>query len=1155
MPRWLPALVLPLALAALTPAVPPEAQQPRKAAPSPDAEQAAKAAQVENGLKVEVWASEPLLANPVSFAFDEHGRCFLAETYRHTDGVTDTRGHMYWLDDDLAIRSIADRLAMYKKYKYPPSEKFGEQVRLIWDSTGSGKADRSTVFAGPFNRPQDGLGAGVLARKGDVYFTCIPDLYRLRDTKGENRADVVESLATGFGLHVQFIGHDLHGLRMGPDGKLYMSIGDRGLTVTTKEGKKLFNPDSGAVLRCDPDGSNLEIVHIGLRNPQELAFDDYGNLFTFDNNSDSGDKARWVQVVEGGDSGWRCGYQFGTLMHHKGVPQGNRGPWNAEKMWYVPGPDGEPPAYVVPPLAHFGNGPSGITYYPGVGLPDRYKGHFFATDFTSTPAGSVIWSLALKPKGASFEVVDLHPFVRGMVPTDCEFGPDGAFYWSDWVGGWDKPGKGRIFRVTDPEAMKDPAVAEAKKLFAEGFGKKSVEELTKLLEHPHRQVRQEAQFELASRKPDEAIPAFVQVTKESKNQLARLHAVWGLGMAATQARKADPAEARTLYRTLTGLTADADSVVRLAAVKVLGHQPVGRNGERGGNLIPEAIAIRNAVPKLLSDDDPAVRAAAAFAYVRCDSLGRAAYPGWVQEFFAPLFDLLKSNNDRDAYVRHAAVEALTQVSRYPEDLFNAWTWSKPASDNPAVRLGVVLALRKLRGKQLGEFLADADPRIVAEAARAICDQDLMQPMELLAKLADKPGLPEPVAYRALAANYKLGKPEGVARVAGFAARADEPEHIREFALKLLADWARPPRRDPIVGTTISLPERPAADAVAALKPVFKKLLVGPGAVREAAAGVAAKLNSSEFGPLLAALAADAGQPSRARVAALFALDTLHAKELPETAAAALGSPEPRLRAAARVVKAKADPAAAARELPALLNDEKATVVEKQMALAALGSLKESKEIDEALAGWLDRYADGKVPDELKLDVLEAARERAEAEKLKLHAPLREKLRAIDRAARTAAAKDPLARHRETLAGGDAEKGRAVFLDNSAVSCQKCHKLDGQGGEVGPPLNGIGAKQSREYLLESILYPNAKIAEGYQSVILNTVDGRTISGVLRKKDASGYTVVTADNKVVVVPKDDVDSEKPDKSAMPDDLHKKLSKRELRDLVEFLASLKK
>ena len=61
-------------------------------------------------------------------------------------------------------------------------------------------------------------------------------------------------------------------------------------------------------------------------------------------------------------------------------------------------------------------------------------------------------------------------------------------------------------------------------------------------------------------------------------------------------------------------------------------------------------------------------------------------------------------------------------------------------------------------------------------------------------------------------------------------------------------------------------------------------------------------------------------------------------------------------------------------------------------------------------------------------------------------------------------------------------------------------------------------------------------------------------MLRSKDAKAFTIVTPENKVIVVPKDDVDTEKPDKSAMPEDLVKKLSKRELRDLVEFLISLK-
>ncbi|HUR54382.1 MAG TPA: PVC-type heme-binding CxxCH protein, partial [Gemmataceae bacterium] len=511
-------------------AVPPEDP---KAPPPPNgsAAEALLAVQVDPKLKVTVWASEPQMMNPVAFCFDEKGRAYVAETTRFEKGVPDTRAHMKWLDEDLAARTVEDRLKMYAKHNYKGFEKYDDHVRMLWDSTGSGRADKSSIFAGGFNQMKDGLGAGVLARKGNVYYTCIPDLWLLKDTKGENKADVKQSLSTGYGVRAQFLGHDLHGLRMGPDGKLYFTIGDRGLNVVTKEGKKLSNPDSGAVLRCEPDGSNLEIVHTGLRNPQELAFDDYGNLFTYDNNCDAGDRARWVHIVEGGDSGWRAGYQYDTDFYPAGKKDGNRGPWKTEKIWEVPAAGTDNVAYIVPPLAHFGNGPSGITHYPGVGLNDKYKDHFFACDFTSSANNSIIWSLSVKPKGASFEVSKPEAFVRGMVPTDCEFGPDGAFYWSDWTGGWSPPNKGRIFRLTDPEAMKNPAVAEAQKLLAEGMEKRSVDELAKLLEHPHQMVRFEAQYELGKTPRVGALASMVAlqtVAEKSKSTLARLHALWGL---------------------------------------------------------------------------------------------------------------------------------------------------------------------------------------------------------------------------------------------------------------------------------------------------------------------------------------------------------------------------------------------------------------------------------------------------------------------------------------------------------------------------------------------------------------------------------------------------------------------------------------------------
>jgi quinoprotein glucose dehydrogenase len=298
---------------------------PYLAPASNEAEQAIKRFRLPKGMQAGVFAAEPMLANPVAFCFDEKGRCYVAETFRLKAGVSDNRDHMYWLDDDLACRTVDDRVRMYKKWlkdKFPSWEVEHERVRLIEDTKDMGVADKATVFADGFHLAADGLGAGVLARKGTVYYTCIPDVWALRDTKGTGKADEKKSLSHGYGVHVAFLGHDLHGLRMGPDGRLYFSSGDRGLNVKTKEGKTIFNPDSGAVLRCDPDGSNLELVATGLRNPQKLAFDEHGNLFTCDNNSDSGDKARLVYVVDGGDSGWRMGYQYDTAS------LGSRGPFN-----------------------------------------------------------------------------------------------------------------------------------------------------------------------------------------------------------------------------------------------------------------------------------------------------------------------------------------------------------------------------------------------------------------------------------------------------------------------------------------------------------------------------------------------------------------------------------------------------------------------------------------------------------------------------------------------------------------------------------------------------------------------------------------------------------------------------------------------------------
>src|SRR3954470_16549551 len=91
---------------------------PKVHGPSNEGQNAIKRIKVPAPLRVDLFAAEPLLANPISFCFDEKGRCYVAETFRLHQGVPDNRGRP-WLIDDLASRKVEDRVAMYKKHLKP----------------------------------------------------------------------------------------------------------------------------------------------------------------------------------------------------------------------------------------------------------------------------------------------------------------------------------------------------------------------------------------------------------------------------------------------------------------------------------------------------------------------------------------------------------------------------------------------------------------------------------------------------------------------------------------------------------------------------------------------------------------------------------------------------------------------------------------------------------------------------------------------------------------------------------------------------------------------------------------------------------------------------------------------------------------------------
>jgi quinoprotein glucose dehydrogenase len=693
---------------------------------------------------------------------------------------------------------------------------------------------------------------------------------------------------------------------------------------------------------------------------------------------------------------------------------------------------------------------------------------------------------------------------------------DGALYLTDWVDGWSMPKKGRIYKVFDPAAAKDPVVQGVKKLMAEGMTQRPVAELARLLEHPDMRVRQEAQFALAE-KGREAVPALTETARTGK-QLARLQAVWGLGQVGRGAGFQTAGEKRQAgslpheaYRPLLELTADRDAEVRAQAAKVLGE---GRVAEAYDRLLP-----------LLADAEPRVRFFAALAVGKLKR--REAVPAVVQ--------MLRDNADRDAYLRHAGVMALTWID--DEDALR-----RAAEDSsPAVRLGALLAWRRLERPEVARFLNDADPRLVLEAARAINDVPIPEAMPKLAALIDRTGLAAPVLYRVLNARFRSGQPEDARALAAFAARPGAPEALRLEALRELAEWEKPSGRDRIVGLWRPLEPRPAAVAADALRAHLGGIFSGPDKVREEAAKLAGKLGIKEVGPLLLETVADKTRDVRVRVETLRALDTLKDERLPRATELALQDGDPRLRAEGRRVLARAKPEEGLKALQAALAG--GALVERQGALATLGELK-GPAADAILAEWLGRLLAGKVPADVQLDLLEAAAKRQAPE-------VKEKLAAYE-AARPKG--DVLAGYREALAGGDAEAGRSVFFQKAEVSCVRCHKVRGEGGDVGPDLTGIGTRQNRDYLLESIVEPNKQIAKGFDTVVLSLANGQVVTGIVKEENAKEIRLMTAEGKLVTVPQDQVDERQTGKSAMPEDVVKSLTKSEVRDLVEFLASLK-
>ena len=1070
------------------------------------------------GLEISLWAPEKLVSDVIGIGFDDRGRLFATSTARSSQDEIDIRGHADWMVSSITFKDVEDKRAFYQRVLAP--EKSAQNAWLTdwnkdgsrdWrdltfhkeglyrleDTNGDGVADYSQRILEDFNDLVTDVAHGVLSYGNDLYLTVSPDVWRLRDTNGDGLIDTKESIAHGTGVHIGFGGHGLSGPLIGPDGRLYWKQGDLGINVTTRDGRRLSNPHSGVIVRSNPDGTEAEIFASGLRNPQEFAFDEYGNIISPDNDGDhAGELERVMYVVDGMDAGWRINWQFGKY----GDPDNNSYKvWMAENL-FKPHFAGQA-AYITPPIASWHDGPAGFAYNPGTALNDKWRNYFFGSVFTGSPASSSIQGFTLAPQGAGFRLVEDKVVMKGLQVTGVKFGPDGALYLADWIEGWDPKERGRIWKVDAIGGANSALRTETKALIAASFTERSLTDLFALLHHADMRVRTKAQFELVARG---ATAELLAAARQTHYQFARIHGLWGIG----QLGRKDITQAQPLVAFLE----DGDPEIRAQAAKLIGDL---RYAPAAPELVP-----------MLTDPVPRPR------FFAAEALGRLRY----QPAIPGLVAMLAENDDDDVYLRHAGAVALARIDAAEPVVALATHPSR------AVRLAAVVALRRMRNAGIARFLLDRDELVVTEAARAINDDGGIEgAIGALAGLLDSAYTAEPLVRRVINANLRLGTPEAAQRILRFAMRTTACDALRAEAISVLGVWPKPSILDRVDGWHIGAVQRDSTAARAALASLEPLFTTGSTAIQVALADAVGRLRLQSASSILFEKVRFA-PAAEVRIASLRAMAAMRDARTEEALRISLQDKDASVRTAAlsAIVPLNLPEAATSQLLASVVG--KGSVAEQQSALAALGQIQGATG-RELLTQLVNQLTQGKVAPDIQLDVAEAARATKNAE-------LIARLDSLEKRRASAA---PLVAYADVLRGGDARRGARVVMQGPAAQCTRCHNFGtGPGANVGPALRGVASRLQREQLLEALVDPSARIAPGFGPVQLTLKNGQKYFGTL-KEETDTYVVVDASGEPKKVIKTDIAQRVNGPSAMPA-MGTVLTRREIRDVVEYLSTLR-
>jgi putative membrane-bound dehydrogenase-like protein len=364
-----------------------------------------KKMQVADGLEVTLFASEPMVVNPCDMDVDAKGRVWITEG------------------------------ANYRKWAKPPRREGGDRIMILEDTNKDGVADKETVFY-QGEDVNSALGICVLGNK--VIVSCSPNVFVFTDENGDGKSDKKELLFTG----IKGVQHDhgMHAFVFGPDGKLYFNFGNSGDRIQDKDGKTIVDLESnevvgrgkpyrqGMVFRCNPDGSEFEVLGHNFRNNYEVAVDSFGTLWQSDNDDDGNKGVRINYVMEHGNFGYTeelKGSSWGQNWkrgQEKGAPESDKVLYE----WHQHDPG------VVPNLLNTGAGsPTGMAIYEGKLLPKIFRNQMIHCD-----AGpSVVRAYPVTAEGAGYAATItnvLSSSDKWFRPSDVCVAPDGSLMIADW---------------------------------------------------------------------------------------------------------------------------------------------------------------------------------------------------------------------------------------------------------------------------------------------------------------------------------------------------------------------------------------------------------------------------------------------------------------------------------------------------------------------------------------------------------------------------------------------------------------------------------------------------------------------------------------------------------------------------------------------------